>query len=276
MKFLRIIFIWVIIFLGKCNAEEVKNLIYLIGDGMGICHITFAYLKFKDFSITKDTKVGLTITKSLTSYVTDSAAAAALACGMKTKNGIIAMTHTGKKLMTILEACKEKGKATGIVVTSAITHATPAAFASHVISRTQEEDIAVQLIENKVNVLFGGGKIFFTKRYDGRNLIKEAERLGYKFIKNRAELLELKNVDYVLGLFAERALKGEDEEPTLEEMTKKAIEILSKDEDGFFLLVEGSQIDWASHDNDEENTLLYMKEFDAAVAACIKYAKKKC
>jgi alkaline phosphatase len=201
-----------------------------------------------------------------------------MACGVKTNKGIVGMDEQGRSRESILEAAKAKGMRTGLVVTCTITHATPACFASHVRSRKMEEQIAEQLLDNRVNVMFGGGRKFFLPfitgggaRMDGRDLIKEAKEAGYNYVDTAKELKSADG-DYVLGLFASESLTTHKPEPSLGEMTEKAIKLLSKEGDGFFLMVEGSQIDWTCHRNDEEECIRQVVLFDEAVKAGIDFA----
>jgi len=168
--------------------------------------------------------------------------------------------------------------ATGLVVTSRITCATPASFASHVESRKMEAEIAKQLLANKVNVLLGGGRDYFvpkniekSKRTDDLNLIEQAKKNGYNYIETSEQLISAKG-PYVLGLFQMEGLKTTAPEPSLAEMTKKTIEILDKNKKGFFMMVEGSQIDWGSHDNNINYSIRQTLLFDEAIKAAIDFA----
>ncbi|EMF46714.1 Alkaline phosphatase [Planococcus halocryophilus Or1] len=214
--------------------------------------------------------------------ITDSASAAtAMAAGIKTYNSAIAVDNDESRVKTVLEAAKEKGKATGLVATSEITHATPASFGAHDIARKNMNAIADdyydELIngEHKVDVLLGGGVDLF-ERTD-RNLTEEFQEDGYSYLTNRDELLS-NDDEQVLGLFAPAGLPKmidrDDSTPSLEEMTTSAIDRLSEDEDGFFLMVEGSQVDWAGHDNDIVAAMSEMEDYDKAFQAAIKFAKE--
>lgn len=264
---------------------KVKNVIFFIGDGMGLAQIAAAridtlgakeYLNLERLPVT-----GLVNTYSADKLITDSAAAAtALSTGYKTDNGMIGELPDGRKLYTILEAARDRGMKIGLVATSTITHATPAGFAAHVKSRSSEDLIAVQLLNNRVNVLFGGGKKFFipqSKSLSGRkdelNLLEKAKEMGYKFIETKEELKSVKG-NYVLGLFENSYLDTSSLEPSLAEMTAKAIELLSDDPDGFFLMVEGSQIDWGGHRNSPIYMIRQLVLFDEAVKAGMDYALK--
>jgi alkaline phosphatase len=224
---------------------------------------------------------GLIRTHASNALVTDSAAAGtALATGFKTNNGMICVGPDGKKYLTILEAAKETGMATGLVVTSTISHATPASFGAHAKSRKSEAKIAENLLENKINVMLGGGRCYFlpksdpnSKREDERNLINEAKEAGYSYIKSEEEL-ESACGPFLLGLFQVEGLLTRGPEPRLGKLTEKAIEVLSKDKKGFFLMVEGSQIDWACHSNNPDSTVRQTLLFDEAVKAAMDFALK--
>ena len=267
------------------EGSKVKNVIFCIGDGMGISQVALARIT----ALGNDGKLymermpisAIVRTHSLSSIVTDSAASGtALATGFKTNNGMIGMLSDGKKCVTIAEAAKDKGMATGLVATSTITHATPASFGAHVVSRGMEAKIAEGLLANKINVLLGGGSKFFlpksakeSKRGDERNLISEAKEAGYKYIDSKEALSSVEG-PYVLGLFQSGPMTTLANEPSIAEMTEKAIEILDKNEKGFFLMVEGSQIDWACHKNDEARAIKQTLLFDEAVKAAIDFALK--
>ncbi|MGB3861959.1 MAG: alkaline phosphatase [Candidatus Aminicenantaceae bacterium] len=170
---------------------------------------------------------------------------------------------------------------TGLVATLTITHATPAAFAAHIHDRDLESEIAVQLLGSKVNVLLGGGRALFKPgvsdykftRMDDRDLTIEARSAGYEYVETRDALMaaEAEN-DYLLGLFNDGLMLIQDPEPILAEMTDKALEILSRNEEGFFLMVGGSQIDWGAEDNDINYTIRELLHFDLAIRSAIQFA----
>jgi alkaline phosphatase len=260
-----------------------KNVILLIGDGMGLAQVTLARLSLGE-ALMMDSMPsgGLAKTHSANSTITDSAAAGtALATGYKTNNGMISVLPDGKQVQTILEAASELGKATGLVTTVTITHATPAVFGSHVNSRGDEADIAPQYLDRKINVLLGGGRQFFipqsakeSKRKDDRDLIAEAKSAGYEFVDAREAMLSAKG-SKLLGLFQMSAMTTEAPEPTLAEMADKAISVLSPDKDGFFVMIEGGQIDWRCHANDVAGTIKQTLDFDAAVGKALDFARKR-
>ncbi|MCM3441334.1 alkaline phosphatase (plasmid) [Metabacillus halosaccharovorans] len=275
----------------KTNNAEIKNVIFLIGDGMGGSYTSaYRYLKdspdskFVDRTELDKYLVGqqMTYPEDPKQNITDSASAAtAMSAGIKTYNNAISVDNDGSEVKTVLEAAKAKGKATGLVATSEITHATPASFGSHDESRQNMNAIADDYFDelvngkHKVDVLLGGGTDLFAR--EDRNLIEEFQKAGFSYVTNKEELQKDKS-GQVLGLFAERGmpklLDRTEDIPSLEDMTTSAIKRLNQDKDGFFLMVEGSQIDWAGHDNDIVGAMSEMEDFEKAFAAAIEFAKK--
>jgi len=273
----RKVLVFLLLSLLVVGLLAVKNVIFLIGDGMGLAHVTLtSYFVGKPLEMMKMSYSGLAYTYSANSFVTDSAAAGtALATGYKTFNGMLGMTPDGKPVMTLFEAAKKVGKATGVVTTTRVTHATPAAFYAHVKDRDEEKEIARQLVVGTtIDVAFGGGMKHFSEE-----LLEKAKANGFTVVTTREELLNLdpSAVKRVLGIFARSHLSyyvdGEDR-PSLAEMTGKAIEILSKNEEGFFLMVEGGRIDHAAHGNDVVAMIYDTIEFDEAVKVALEFAKK--
>jgi alkaline phosphatase len=286
-----------------------KSIIFMVGDGMGLAHVTAARI-FKNGpdgeSLYLETlpTLGYQRTHSASDAVTDSAAAAsAWANGEKFNNAEVSCHDDDQDgrcepppSPTILEIAKSKGKATGLVVTSTVTHATPAAFGSHVPSRRCEQEIARQYIEvTEVDVILGGGRKKF-KSTEGQadecgtfgDFIADAERKGYQIVytKKALEGVLAKNSRKILGLFAPKGKTPElfrlypkehyqAEEPTLPQMTAAALEIVERDEDGFFLLVEGSQIDWASHRNNVAYQIGETLAFDESVKVVLDWINEK-
>ncbi|WP_095679911.1 alkaline phosphatase [Peribacillus frigoritolerans] len=279
---------------AKGNAKkepEIKNVIFLIGDGMGVSY-TSAYRYLKDNPGTKVAErtefdkylVGqqMTYPEDSAQNITDSASAAtAMSAGVKTYNAAIAVDNDKSEVKTVLEAAKEKGKATGLVATSEITHATPASFGAHDENRKNMNSIADdyynELIKgkHKIDVLLGGGKSNFVR--PDVNLAKAFEKDGYSYVTDKNQMLKDKN-EQVLGLFASEGLPKmidrPSETPSLADMTSSAIQRLNKDKDGFFLMVEGSQVDWAGHDNDIVGAMSEMEDFEKAYKAAMEFAKK--
>lgn len=276
---------------SKENKAEIKNVIFLIGDGMGVSY-TSAYRYLKDNPQTPEMEktefdqylVGnqMTYPEDPAQNVTDSAAAAtAMSAGIKTYNAAIAVDNDHTPVKTVLEAAKESGKATGLVATSEVTHATPASFGAHDISRKNMNSIADDYYdemingEHKVDVMLGGGLSNFVR--PDRDLTAEFKKAGYGYVTDRNQMLKNEN-SKILGLFAEgglpKMIDREETIPSLEEMTTTAIHALNKDKDGFFLMIEGSQVDWAGHDNDIVSAMSEMEDFEKAYKAAIDFAKK--
>ena len=259
-----------------------KNIILLIGDGMGIAQITAGKIVKGQLNLDEFKHLGLIMTHSQDALVTDSAAAAtAIATGYKTYNGAVAVSSDGTPLKTITEYAQEANKATGLVVSSAITHATPAVFAAHVDSRKKHAVIAEQMAKSNIDVLFGGGWEYFvpnttpgSKRPDHKNLLAELAQSS-TVIQTQEEFYALGDVDSVVGLFSKKHLRKADKRiPGLPDLTKKALEILSKNKNGFFLMVEGSQIDWAGHDNNQDDIITEIIDFDDTIGVALDFAKK--
>jgi alkaline phosphatase len=271
------------------NRNQVKNIILLIGDGMGTSHITLGRIyKGNNLHMNSMPYNGFATTHPIPQdkkWVTDSAAAGtALATGNKTYNGYISVDVDQKPLETILEKALKSDRSVGLVTTARITHATPAAFASHNSSRDAENQIAKEMIGKGINVLLGGGRGHFLpksdngKREDDKNLINSAKNLGYEYVESRKELNKI-NKGNILGLFNDGHMNYEidrdkSNEPSIAEMTTKAVKLLNQNKKGFFLMVEGGRIDQASHANDPATAALDIVAFDDAVKVALDFAKK--
>ncbi|EYE89123.1 alkaline phosphatase [Fervidicella metallireducens AeB] len=280
------------------NPNQAKNVIIFLGDGMGVSHTTLARL-YKGSNLYMDEiATGLVKTYCYNSIITDSApAATAMATGYKSNDGYISVYPSEinypslqsvnekdayKPLATVLEAAKLKNKATGIVSTSQVSHASPAGFTAHVPNRNQYFEIAKQQVYQNLNVVFGGGKKYLLPgekgRQDGLNLIDELKKMNYQFVED-TKSMKSANGEKIWGIFADDAMSHDidrdpEKEPSLAEMTRKAIELLSKDKDGFFLFVEGSEIDWASHANDPKGVISDVLAYDEAIKVALDFAKK--
>lgn len=265
---------------NTCQGQtgEVNNVILMIGDGMGLTHVTAAMLaQGAPLALQRAQYVGLQTTRSASSDVTDSAAAGtALATGTKTYNGAIGVDSLGQPLVSVLKRAEAAGKATGIVVTCSVTHATPAAFVACNEARNNEDQIAEAYLTTGVDVFIGGGTKFFEQRADGRNLSDEMQGLGYRMLHS---LDELKTVDKgnVGVLLAETNLPRmtEGRGDILPEATAEALRILpANSPNGFFLMVEGSQIDYGAHANDSLATVTELIDFDHAVRVAMDFADR--
>lgn len=252
-----------------------KNVIFIVGDGMGVPQVTLARLveRGPDGRLTIDEMpvTGLVTTHSDDQWVTDSAAAAtSLSSGVKTKNFSIGLDATGKPVETLLEQARRKGKAVGLVTTAKITHATPAGFSTHVTHRSQEAKIAEELLTAGADVLLGGGKKYFPDK-----LLDRYRTAGYAVATNRKELDAANGK--VLGLFSNDHVPyvlDRKDEPSLADMTRKSLEILSKDSDGFFVMIEGARVDMACHASDAPGSVKEMMDLDDAIRAALDFAKK--
>jgi len=254
-----------------------KNIILLIGDGMGTAQIYAAYTKnHGELNMMRCTASGFSITYSADNYITDSAAGGtALSCGTKTNNGYIGIAPNGDTLTSILELAENKGLVTGLVSTSAVTHATPASFIAHQNSREMYEAIASDFLKTDVEVFIGGGYNHFTVREDGRNLVNELLKKNYSVVKNIDSLNYVTSGKLAALLAPEHMPKiSEGRGAMLENSVSKAIELLNQYNTGFFLMVEGSQIDWGGHANDLEYVVNETIDFDNAVGRALEFAAK--
>jgi alkaline phosphatase len=256
---------------------QVKNVILMIGDGMGLPDV-YAAMTVSDhpLNIIRCTTTGFQTTFSSNNYITDSAAAGtAIASGKKTKNGVIGMDSLGIRVKSILEIANEKGLATGLVSTSSVTHATPASFVAHQSSRGSYEDIASDFLKTGIDVFIGGGYDHFARRKDKLNLIDSLKFRGYEVDTTLSTILNSNSVK-LAGFTASGQnpyrLKGRGD--MLPASSGKAIEILAKNKKGFFLLIEGSQIDWAAHANAADTVVDETLDFDKAIGVALDFAEK--
>ncbi|MGN4127247.1 alkaline phosphatase [Lysinibacillus sphaericus] len=291
--------------LPEVQAAEVKkptNVIMLVMDGSSNNAITLSRWYKGEALAMDEILTGAMRTYSAESAITDSApAATALATGHKSNDkyvGVlpsvinspgleqIAKEDGFKPVANVLEGAKQQGKATGLISTSEIQHATPAGFSAHVKNRSQYGDIAEQQVYQNIDVVLGGGLESLSPgttknaRKDGENLVNVLQEKNYALVKTRDELLNSQSAK-IWGSFAPSALaydldreKTRASEPTLAEMTNKAIDTLKKDEDGFFLFLEGSKVDWAAHANDTIGMISDILSFDDAVKEAIDFAKE--
>lgn len=282
--------------IGENQETLPRNIIIMIGDGMGIGSISAYYLANTNANISRFKNIGLMTTYADGSLVTDSGAGGtALATGFKTKNGYISVLPDGTVVPTVMEVAKTKGKNTGIVVTCSITHATPAVFYSHVSSRGNEAEIATFATNQTIDVFIGGGLSFFipstthSTTQDGYqeeiktetkvqlNLLDTMKSLGYTIITNYDDFSKhtTRGSERLLALLEPMHLPSAvsgSRKLSLSEMTKKSLEILSKSQKGFVLMVEGSQIDWEAHANNARGLMAEMKDFDDAVGVALDFA----
>lgn len=256
------------------KSKVPKNIIFFIGDGMGVSQV-FAGLTANGGHLNLDNfkHVGFSKTQSATHYVTDSAAGGtALSTGSKTYNGAIGVDADGNPVKTILEMAEEKGLATGLVSTSSITHATPASFIAHQPKRSMYEDIAADFLKTDIDVFIGGGYKHFTERKDGRNLVEELEEKGYQVKQDMAEIASVEK-GKLAGLTApEHNGRVTERKDMLPVATQTAINILDNNKNGFFMMVEGSQVDWGGHQNNTIYVVEDMLDLDQAIGKALEFA----
>ncbi len=290
---------------APAKTDKPKNVILMIGDGMGFAQVK-AYRYYADDPSTPLIEplpfdrylVGAVVTDSILMNcgeggaapcvrdpyaITDSASAATTyATGQDTLIGRLGLSPTGEVQQNIIEMARRNGKSAGLVATSQITHATPAAFAAHVLDRYQYSDIADQLFDNQWDnaplcaVLLGGGTADLQRK--DRDLVAEFTQAGYTVVSNRDELLHT-DASHLLGLFAPwglpRAWDRGANVPSLADMTRAALKALEQNPQGFFLMVEGSEIDWAAHEDDIAGVVSEMEDFSAAIEVALEFAAKQ-
>jgi len=262
---------------GPIEKTEIRNIVFMIGDGMGLGAVSSAItVSHHPLNIERCNIIGLQKTFSSDHYVTDSGAAGtALATGNKTNNGAIGVDSEGKSVKSILEIAKENGLATGLVTTSAITDATPASFIAHESSRNSYEDIAKDFLKTDVDVFIGGGYDHFAYRSDKLYLIDSLKARGYKVETTMSAVLKstsLKLAGLIAPVNSPSHLNGRGD--MLPASSRKAIEILNKNPKGFFLMIEGSEIDLAAHAKDETSLMEETLDFDDAVGEVLDFAQK--
>jgi alkaline phosphatase len=259
------------------KMKKPDNIILLIGDGMGLTHI-YAGLTVNQgyLNMLKFQNIGFSLTYSANNYITDSGAGGtALATGNKTYNGAIGVNKDSIPVKSILEYAEEKGLSTGLVSTSSITHATPASFIAHEKFRDDYEAIAADFLDTDIDVFIGGGRNNFTYRKDKRNLVNELREKGYQVVFSLDSITSIKQ-GKLAGLNAlnhnPSILDGRGD--MLPRASETAINILSRNKNGFFVMIEGSQIDWGAHANNGEYVAREVIDFDKAVGKALDFAEK--
>jgi len=259
------------------DAEEIKNVVILIGDGMGFNHL---YSTEKVHGVELDILnrmeyYGEQKTRSASSLVTDSAAGGtALATGHRTMNGYVGVYPTDPLAVfavpaSITDVAMKYGKSTGIVTSDSIMGATPASFSAHVRDRDLDKDIFAQQAVSEIDLIWGAYSSVVTE--------EEVNANDKVYVNTLSEVKALEEGEKSIGQFDGDTLwRGKDngDQPTLSELAAEAIDILSKDEDGFFMMLEGAHIDKRSHDKDGEGAMIAALEFDRAVSAVLDFAEK--
>ncbi len=260
------------------TGEPPRNIILLIGDGMGPAQLSALHLADGHSQFTRMPVGGFLLTSSATHLVTESGAGGtALATGVRTRNGFIGMDSARRPLVSLFEQARRHRMATGVVVTSGVTHATPASFMAHVDSRKKQAEIAAQIAKGRADVIIGGGREWFLpvgaggSRDDGRNLAAAMREAGYAVALRHDTSVTMP----LLMLLADDGLPVAGARSyTLCDLTQTALDLLEHAEQGFVLMIEGSQIDWASHDHLFEQMLREMRDFDGAVGAALDFAAR--
>ncbi|MFN3997193.1 alkaline phosphatase [Algoriphagus sp.] len=259
------------------KAKNPKNIILMIGDGMGVSQIYAGMVgNYGNLNLEKFKVIGFQKNQATNNFVTDSAAGAtALACGVKTYNGAIGVDENGNAVPTILEIAENNGLATGLVATCSITHATPASFISHQASRSLDENIALDFLNTDIDVFIGGGRKFFANRTDGLNLIDSLKNRSYQIANTIEEVQQIKSgklAAFLAETQQDKFSEGRGDE--LVKSTEVALNLLKTNKKGMFLMIEGSQIDWAGHANDTKYIVDEMIDFDNTIGKVLEFAAK--
>jgi alkaline phosphatase len=259
-----------------------RNIIFMIGDGMGLSQISAGmFANGNQLQLERFPVVGLHKPYASNKLITDSAAGAtAFSCGVKTYNGAIGVDPNKKPVKTILEEAEEQGRATGLVATSTIVHATPASFIAHQPQRKMYEEIAADFLKTDIDLFIGGGKKYFDRREkDDRNLSEELRQKGYLvssyFEEDITELNPKSNKGLVYFTADDDPLPVASGRDYLPPASKLSVDYLdTRSPAGFFLMIEGSQIDWGGHANNTDYIISEMLDFDKAIAEVMDFAEK--
>lgn len=256
--------------------EKAKNVIVMIGDGMGPAQVYSLILTSPEkTAFQRFPYSGFSITKSASNEITDSAAGgSAIANGYKSNNGNVGMKADSIPVPSMLEIFADQGKKTGVVVTCSVTHATPADFIAHNITRKDNEGIALEISQKeKLDVLFGGGKKYFTERKDSLDLLGKMWDNGWNIYDSLSQI-EDNNARTMVLTCRKHPVKAPERGDFLPNATAKALEMLDNSENGFFLMIEGSQIDFACHDNDSATLVEEMRDFNKTLNVVLDFAEK--
>jgi len=267
--------------LEKTTSKKPTNVILLIADGTGLSQVSSAFF-YKDTTpnYARFKNIGLIKTSSSQQLITDSAAGAtAFSCGVKTYNGAIGVADDSTHVKTLVEVISDKNIKTGLIATSSITHATPASFFAHVLSRASSQEIATYLPKSGVDFFAGGGIKHFNKREDGVNLFDNFEDNDIHIDTTAlASLQDISSHTKVGFLLADDHMKSvaDGRADYLSKATSLGINFLSRDTSNpnFFLMVEGSQVDWGGHANDGDYLVSELIDFDDAVGIALDFAEK--
>jgi alkaline phosphatase len=284
MKSLLLLFLFFVQSVTNCfsqtklaSPKRPRNIILMIGDGMGVSQIYAGMVANKNtLNLERAKFIGFHKNQAADSFITDSAAGAtAFATGKKAKNGGIGVDAKDQPAETILEMAEKHGLATGLVATCSVTHATPASFIAHQSSRGMMDDIATDFLKTDIDVFIGGGRSNFNGRKDGKNLLDSLTARHYQIVNSIEEIEKIKS-GKLAGFLADkeqtRASLGRGDQ--LSRSTKTALNLLKGNKKGFFLMVEGSQIDWGGHANDTQYIVEEMLDFDKVIGEVFDFAEK--
>ena len=257
------------------KGKKVKNIIFMIGDGMGLEQISAAWVcNGGKLNMDNFTNVGIQRTYSANKLVTDSAAAGtALATGHKTNNGMVSMTSDSVAVKSLAEEAMEKGKRAGAAVTCRVNDATPAVFFSHSATRKDQEDIVAQMAGSGVYFLSGGGTKFWRDREDGRDIAEEVKANGYTYVETKEDLMAVEEGPVIALMDSHELRPSLDRGDILPVSVAKALQLLDNKK-GFFLMVEGSMIDDGGHDNKAGLTMEEIFDFDRTLGIVLEWAEK--
>lgn len=260
------------------QGKKPKNIILMIADGAGLSQISASqFYNNRPSNYERFKHIGLIKTSSGSDLITDSAAGAtAFSAGIKTYNGAIGVDMDTIAVPTIMEDLKKRGFSTGVIATSTITHATPASFYAHRKLRKMELEIAQDLAQSNVDFFAGGGRKFFENREDGNNLVAALEAMGYEMRLDRLDpTLKMKKNKRYGFLLADNGMPTvlEGRGSFLYDATNLGLEKLSQNKNGFFLMVEGSQIDWGGHNNDADYLISELIDFDSVIGRVLDFAQ---
>jgi alkaline phosphatase len=285
LRYVRILAVIVItVLVCSCYSQELKkpkNIILFIGDGMGVSHVTAAKIVKGTLNLDRFKSIGLVTTHCDNNLVTDSAAAGtALATGHKTTKGTVSVDLSGRPLKTVVEYAEQKNMRSGLIATCTLTHATPACFVAHVDSRAKHAEIAEQIAATKIDLLLGGGWAYFvpssedsSRRTDDKNLLAQMKKRMF-VTTSIDEVRRYNDKGPIAGFLAPvDPPAAHQRDFRLAELTGSAITLLSKNDNGFFLMVEGAQIDWAAHDGDAQRLVDEMIDFDDAIGIGLDFAE---
>lgn len=279
LKALVLIFVFSCGVLFSQSTQRPKNIIILIGDGMGANYVSASVLNMPNSPFRKFTSVGFSITCAADKLVTDSApGATAISTGHRTNSYYVGVDTLGNPLTTLFEEAERLNISTGLVVTCTVTHATPAAFVAHAVNRKEEKEIAKQFLNIDVDVVIGGGAKYFSEHDtsgSGSNCLDLLKQKGYDIYQHSDEFLASYPTKKYYALFEDEQLnRAKDRNYSLADLTKKALPLLSQNENGFILMVEGSQIDWGGHENNQDYLMSELNDFCGAIDVALEFSEE--